>query len=93
MADHQTQYLHGETEQTDADICAAFKAASVEQGERAYPCEATAMSTFFDTYMFYTDKSEAFKSIYLNMHLKFTYFIGFMDRCQLYQMHHTHVFV
>lgn len=55
FADHQTQYVHGETEQSDVDICGAFSVASVERGGRAYQCEA--MATFFDTCMFYTANS------------------------------------
>lgn len=67
IADHQARYLHGETEKIDVDIYSAFVAASVEQGKRAYPSEARAMAMVFD--VFYTDKSEAFKSIYLNVYL------------------------
>lgn len=67
IADHQTKYLCGDIEHSDGDIYGAFNVASVEQGERAYACEATAMSTFFDT--FYADKPEVFKSIYLNIYL------------------------
>lgn len=70
IAEHHTQYVHGETEQSDVDICDAFNVASVKRGGRAYLCEATAMSMVFDAYMFYTAKSEEFKFIYQDIYCR-----------------------